>query len=379
LARIGIFTDSLYYPIFGGVNRVTQQLLKHIAANDKKNHYVLFNTSGVTDTESAGISQSNFETVAIPGSRKYLYGLWCTVNRPKVEKWTGPLDVMLTPFHFVPPSRAPFVITIHDVFILQEPELFTLKLRLTNKVAFKRAPAAASIVVVSKTTRELVVKHLGIPDSRISTVYSGITEDFQPQPSAPSEADEIKSKYGINGDYFLNLGVIQPRKNQHRLVSAYELFRKCNPANEERLVLAGQKGWLTGEFDELLNKSPFRKDIIITGFIPDEDIPPLMRAAKAFVFPTLLEGFGLPVLEAMACGVPLIVSELPVLHEIAGDLPVFINPLQIESIESGLEKVCSDNFDDRITKGIERSKRFNWNTTAERYIEMFERIAGEEK
>ncbi len=379
MARIGIFTDSLFYPIFGGVNRVTQQLLKHIAANDRKNHYILFNTCGVTDSESAGISQSNFETVAIPGSRKYHYGLWCAVNRPPVEKWTGPLDVMLTPFHFVPPSRAPFVFTIHDIFILQEPDMFTLKLRLTNQVAFKRAPLAASIVVVSNTTRELVVKHLNIPDSRISTVYSGITEDYQPKPATHTESDEIKRKYGINGDFFLNLGVIQPRKNQNRLVSAYEMFRKRNSNNTELLVLAGQKGWLTGDFDELLNKSPFRNDIIITGFIPDEDIPPMMRAAKAFVFPTLLEGFGLPVLEAMACGAPLIVSEIPVLHEIAGDLPVYINPLEVESISFGLERVCSENFGDRISSGIERSKKFNWNTTAERYMEIFERITAEKK
>lgn len=380
--RIGIFTDSFHYPIKGGVNRVAYELITHLARIDRENSYVLFNTFGASDLEAFGIDSPNFSSVTIPGSRKYRWGLWLLLSAPCVEKWTGPLDVMHTPFHFVPPSVAPAVVTVHDLFVFEDASLFTPQLRIIDRMSLRRAAKADRIACISDTTRGKIIRFLHAPETNIRTIYDGLSDEFHSPPARSDESSRVRGKFGIRGEYFLNLGVIQPRKNQHRLIQAFEIFRKAHPADTTQLVLAGQKGWITGEFDELLDRSPLRNDIHVTGFVDDADVPALMRGSRAFLFPTLLEGFGIPALEALAVGAPLVASDLPVLREVTGDAAIFVDPLSPQSIADGLARVCEDSAlrDENVRKGLLRAnnRRFTWEYVAEQYLDLY-RLAADRK
>lgn len=377
--RIGIFTEPVYYRIWGGTNRVVYELVTRLAQIDKENEYVLFNTSGQTDASAFGIDRKNFRTVAIPGGRKLRWTRWSLPGALPVEHWTGPLDVMHTPFHFVPPCRAPFVVTILDTIIIHEPAMFTPQLRYFNAQTFRRATKAAAIACISESTKKDVLAHTGVSEDKLKVVHIGVSGRFSGAPGAADEASRIRAKLGIKGDYFLNLGVIQPRKNQVRLIKAYEIFRAQRPEDKTQLVLAGQKGWITDEFDKAVAASPMKDDIIVTGLVDDCDVPALMRCAKAFVFPTLLEGFGLPALEAMASGVPLVASDIPVLREIAEGCAVFVDPLDERSIAAGLARAAADETaaGAMAARGLERARdpRFTWDRMAESYLEIYKEAA----
>lgn len=372
--KIGIYTDPCFYKVWGGVSRVTLELVSRLAKIDKENEYILYNTYEKSDTSFFNVSQPNFRSVAIPGSRKFRLAGWMFANMPPVEKWTGKLDVMHTTCHLAPSTRSAFVATIHDLYIITEQSrMFTANLKIGTSIAFKRAVRGKFIGCVSENTRQEVIHYLKADPNKVVTIHNGVSDMFKPEQSSPGEAEAIKKKFGIRNEYFIYVSVIRPGKNHIGLMRGYEKFRRENPGADTELVIAGKDGDAP-EFYQALEKSEYKKDVHITGFIGDEDLPQLMRSAKGFVFPSLMEGFGLPVIEGLACGIPCAVADIPTVREVAGAAKVvFFNPNSDDEIAGGMTALyrgaCSSSED--IAAGLARAAEFSWDRMAEKYRDLY--------
>lgn len=249
--------------------------------------------------------------------------LW-THLRLSLEMARHPPDVLFVPAHVLPLVHPPrSVVTIHDLGYLYYPKahrpLDWLYLYLSTVY---NARSATHIIADSKATKHDLMERLGINPPKISVVYPAADPEFQPVVDADCLA-AVKSRYGIDGDYLLFVGTLHPRKNVARLIEAYVKLKERDKI--PRLVLAGKMGWLTKEALRPLEKA--REGIILTGFVPEDDLPALLSGATAFVLPSLFEGFGLPVLEAMACGTPVVVANTSSLPEVVGDAGVLVDPL----------------------------------------------------
>jgi len=189
----------------------------------------------------------------------------------------------------------------------------------------------------------------------------------------PERIPEVKASLGIEGDYFLYLGTIEPRKNLERLITAYSALVKKLGASSPKLVLAGGKGWLYDGIFARVERLGLQDKVIFTKYVPSEDMNPLMCGALAFVFPSLYEGFGMPPLEAMACGVPVLASGEASLPEVTGDCAVVCDAYSAKSIAQGLYRLCTDEKlrKELSAKGLERAKMFTWERSAEMLYDIY--------
>ena len=189
------------------------------------------------------------------------------------------------------------------------------------------------------------------------------------------ELQRVRHTYEIAGDYILTVGSIQPRKNLGRLISAYARLRRDLPQVYPRLVIVGRQAWLFGETLRAIRESGFADSIILTGYVPEADLPALYSGASCFVYPSFFEGFGLPPLEAMNCGVPVITGNRTSLAE--GGAGILVDPLDPDAIASALLRVLNDRDlrDALRVKGLNRSRQFHWQETAKRTLEVYERAA----
>ena len=264
------------------------------------------------------------------------------------------------------------VATIHDLAFEHYPETFTRRgswqLRLTVR---RTARLAARILTVSEFSRQDLLRTYGLPEERVVVTWNGVDSRFQPTPE-PGEAERLASRYGLREGYLLAVGSLQPRKNLPRLIRAYACLRRNQPQLTCPLVIAGRELWLTGEIYRELERElageRWRDDIIFTGYVPDEDLPALYRQARLLIYPSLFEGFGLPPVEAMACGVPVITSRTGSLPEVCGDAARLVDPESVESIAGAMLELLSDEAGCRqlVTRGLAQARRFDWQATAER-------------
>jgi len=217
------------------------------------------------------------------------------------------------------------------------------------------------------------MKTLKVPSNRISVVYEGVDKDiFKLKKSY--EIDEVKARYGLPEKYFLYVGTIQPRKNLARVIEA---FAQADLKNT-KLVLAGEKGWLSDDIYNLPEKLSIENRVKFLGFVPTEDLPALYGGALALVFPSLYEGFGLPILEAFSCRCPVLTSDLGAMAEIAGRATLLVNPKKVDEISIGLKKLSlePDLRKKLALEGTNRAELFNWEKTAAETLKVFEQVAG---
>lgn len=219
---------------------------------------------------------------------------------------------------------------------------------------------------------ELAQSELKVDRERLAFAYHGVSERFQPKPKAEA-ALRVRRAYGLERPYLLFIGVIGPRKNCVRLVEAYDLFRK-ETGSKVQLVMAGRK-WLAQDVDETIRKLGLEKDVIYTGFVDDNDLPDLYSAAELFVFPSLWESFGIPLVESMACGTPVLTSRGSCLPEIAGDAAVLVDPYSVANIAEGIAKVLGDpELSETLRiRGFERARQFSWSNCALQTLDAYRR------
>lgn len=271
-------------------------------------------------------------------------------------------DVVFSPTHYIPRwVRFPRIMAIMDVSYLKFPELFRSQdlHKLVNWTAYS-VRHAAKIVTISDFSKDAIIEAYGVPKNRVVVAHPGL--------SMGQKTINIKPR---NTRYILSVGTLQPRKNFSRLIEAFSRLAD----KDIRLVIVGKKGWLFDEILEAPKRFGVSDRVQFLDFVPDEDLPSLYKNAACFALPSLYEGFGLPVLEAMALGVPVVVSNTSSLPEIAGDAGIYVNPEDSEDIAKGLGIALKENQVDRITKGKVRAKMFTWDNAADQVMKVLEEVA----
>ena len=283
-------------------------------------------------------------------------------------------DVFFTPTHYAPRfSPTPTVISIMDLSFLFYPELFKKNdlYQLRNWTAYS-AKKAKRILTISKFSKNAIIKEYGVPEERVVVTYPGLKESFTKTPQAFT-MNRIKSKYGISDKYILFVGTLQPRKNIVRLIEAFSLIEP----KDTDLVIIGKKGWLYEEILAAPKKYGVLERVKFLDYVPDEDLPVFYEHALCFVLPSLYEGFGLPVLEAMRYNCPVIISNTSSLPEVGGDAAVYIKPEDVSDIAEKIKKVVMSEGlrKEMIEKGKKQAAKFSWEKTAKETLDMLTNIA----
>lgn len=228
------------------------------------------------------------------------------------------------------------------------------------------------IITVSEFSKNEIIKYLSIPASNIHVVYNGVDLEQYHEIDDSLQIETVKQKYGIAGDYLLYLGTLEPRKNLDSLLTAY-MNLKREQENVPDLVLAGKKGWLYDSMFEKVQEYGLQENVIFPGYIASEDAPALLSGALVFVFPSLYEGFGIPPLEAMACGTPVIVSNSASLPEVVGDAAILTDPRDIQELKNGLKELINNpELRQKLKeKGKLRARQFSWKSSAEKLMKIY--------
>lgn len=286
-----------------------------------------------------------------------------------------PVDVLHVQYTAPPFCPVPVVATIHDLAFEHMPETFTRRGSLQLKLTVRRtARRAARIATVSEYSRQDLLHTYRLSPEKVAVTYNGIESHFTAQPASPEEASEVRRRFGISRDYLLAVGSLQPRKNLVRLIRAYAKLRSENSGFRPQLVIVGRKLWLADEIFTEVRRQRWSEDVILTGYVTDEDLPKLYRAATAFVYPSLFEGFGLPPVEAMACGTPVITSNVSSLPEIVGQAALLIDPCDEQALMAALQRITSDQpLCTRLREqGIVQAGKFTWRAAAEKTLELYQ-------
>lgn len=276
--------------------------------------------------------------------------------------------------YIVPPSvHGKTVVTVHDMVIKAYPETVRFRTRQMLNIGLEKSMKRADIIVTdSEFSKTEIAKYYPAYSHKVRVVPCGVNlEKFHPV-SDNAVIEKTKKNLGISGEYFLYLGTIEPRKNLERLITAYAIFVK-RYENPPKLVLAGGKGWLCDGIYNKVHELGIEDYIQFTQYVPSEDMCPLMNGALSFLFPSVYEGFGMPPLEAMACGTPVLTSSEASLPEVVGDSAVIVDAYDIISIANGIERLYNyENLRKKLShKGIEQSKKYSWENSAEMLYNIY--------
>lgn len=367
--RIGIDARLVYYHQ-AGIGQYILRLTQALARIDRQDHFVLFKSR---KDSTHLVDQPNFK----------VQSLW-TPSHHRFERLAmslelapHPLDILHSP-DFIPPSsaRCPTVITVHDLAFLLYPRFLTRDSARYYGQVDLAARDADHIIAVSESTKRDTVNLLGVPENKISVIHEAAHPLFAPM-SKQDALKQVHNQYRTSGDLILFVGTIEPRKNIPTLLKAFR-YLKDNYRSQATLVIAGNRGWLVEEVDALIDQLGLEGSVRCLGGVPNEELVYLYNASKLFVFPSIYEGFGLPPLEAMACGTPVIVSNTSSLPEVVGDAAWLVNPEDIEGLAVAIHRILSD---DKLAaqmreKGLKRSAVFSWERAARETLEVYRKVAG---
>ncbi|WP_027718318.1 glycosyltransferase family 4 protein [Desulfovirgula thermocuniculi] len=296
---------------------------------------------------------------------------WNSLALP-CSAWRLKLDLLHLPAFSTPIfAPCPLVVTVHDLAYLVYPDCCQQEIReyLTRRVPFALKKASAVITPTASVKRE-IVKYFGLPEEKIFPVWHGVSPKCKVL--ARDVVAKIRSELALPEPFVLFVGTVEPRKNLRRLIEAYG--RAVAQGLEHSLVIAGMRGWLCEEIYELPRRLGLEKKVIFLGYVPDDLLHALYNAADLFIYPSLYEGFGLPVLEAMACGTPVIASRIPSLSEVVGEAAMLVEPLDADAIASAMLFLAGNHEARRslAQKGLERAREFSWEKTAQETIRVYE-------
>lgn len=289
----------------------------------------------------------------------------------------GDSDITVFFNYIIPPGlKGKKVVFIYDMVYKAHPETVRGRTKSILNTALKKSCNRADhIFTISQFSKKEIIKYLKIPENKISIINCGVDSSIFHPNYAEGEILSVTKKYKIPRKYLLYLGTLEPRKNIERLILAYSQLKNEN-INLPKLVLAGGKGWMYDRIFEMIRSLHLEQDVVFTGYINQEDVPILMKGALAFLFPSIYEGFGMPPLEAMACGTPVLVSYTASLPEVVGDAGILVDPYSIESIKRGIELIVRDKDlrSDLSQKGLERAKNFTWERSAQLLHKLLSRL-----
>lgn len=367
---IAIDLRSVQKGTFSGVENYALSCLEQMIQNDHENKYLLF-YNGLKTQVRPELSFLNTTSVSKKIPNKLLALGVTFFGQPDFSRLVGEFDTFFMPNlnHVSLSSAKRLVVTVHDLSFLRMPESFDLKRRFWHwSVKSKKTLLRANtIIAVSEYTKQDLVQTLGLKSEKIKVVHQGVDHSrFHPD-LATAKLRAVRNRYGLPGEYILFLGTLEPRKNVEGLLRAWEAMDTDIP-----LVVAGKPGWKYSNIFRLAAKSRKKHRIQFLGFVEEEDKPYLMKLARTLAFPSFYEGFGLPVLEAMAVGTPVVTSSVTSLPEVVGDAGLLVNPFNLDELRDALDKVCTDAELTKLfsVKGIEQAKKFSWTKTAEETLKV---------
>ncbi len=285
-------------------------------------------------------------------------------------QYTGPLF-----------TGVPLVVSVHDVSFLEHPQYFT-RFRATQlKITVKRTvERAAAILTPSEFSRDAILRHYHLDEDKVVVVHNAVSSEFRPIDRQTAQS-AVERKFGIPGPFVLMVGDLQPRKNHLGLLKAFEELLRTHPQLPHRLVFVGKETWYSRELHGALEKSGIADRVHCTGFVEDADLVQFYGACDLFVFPSFYEGFGLPILEAMACGRAVASSETTAMAEVADGAGILFNPDSTEQMVRAMRDVLVDpELRVRLERlGSQRATLFSWERAAERTLDVYARVAGEER
>lgn len=353
----------------GGVHVYTKELINALTQLDKTNEYLLVRekaTPSIPGTQSLVVPNNRFGLIF--AAFRMFFIIPFLLRRRKV-------DVVLEPAHFGPfnlPKSVHRVTVIHDLTPLLFPQYHLWHSQMLQRLFLKGILRRASLVITnSEHTQKDVLQHFPFLKGRITAAPLGANPNIHPVQSMAW----LQSK-GIETGYWLTVGTIEPRKNLVRLLEAYEQYRRAG--GSRALVVAGQRGWKSEAFFETLKTHPYQKDITVTGFVPDGALPELYSHAQALIYPSEYEGFGLPVLEALRCGCPVICSAVSSLPEVGGDLAYYVDYQVPASITRQMQAVDQLGGQERAQlqqRAIEWASQFTWEAHASVCQEAIQKLA----
>ena len=355
----------------GGNETYATNLIEALAEIDQSNRYTLY----VTKREAIERFANRWPNFSVKQTLPHtpLVRIPLTLTR---ELRQHPVDVLHVQYTAPPLAPCPVVATIHDLAFEHLPETFNrrswMQLRFTVRRTARRA---AQIITVSEYSRQDISKTYRIASQRILVTPEAAPARFSPVTNE-TELKKVRKTYGIERDYILSLCSIQPRKNLVRLIEAYSLLRQSRPEVKlPQLVLAGKRGWLESETITAAEQNVRGSDILFTGYVADQDLPALYSGALCFVYPSYFEGFGLPILEAMQCGAPVIAGNRTSIPELVADAGLLFDPFDTNALVEALKRIL-DDADYRAVlraRGLTRSGDFSWKATAQLTLKAYEK------
>jgi glycosyltransferase involved in cell wall biosynthesis len=364
--RIGIDSRLVYYSQ-AGIGQYILHLVNGLSRIDKENEYVLLQSR---KDETNILNQTNFRRVS----------LWTPSHHRlerrslNVELMRLGLDVLHSP-DFIPPHRPSCrsVITVHDLAFLLYPHFLTKESARYYGHIDQAVRWTDHIIAVSANTKRDTIQHLGVPEDKISVVYEAANPIFRPVDRAEAQA-QVRARHGIDGPYILFVSTIEPRKNVPTLVQAVWKLRQSYKLDIQ-LVLAGGKGWLFEDAFAIVEQLKMEQQVHFVGRVPSEDLLHLYNAAELLAHPAFYEGFGLPPLEAMACGLPVIVSNVASLPEVVGEAGLLIDPHDVDELVVAMWRVLNDRrlHQEMRAKGLSQAARFSWDRAARETLAIYRR------
>lgn len=378
MSRIGIDVTAAVTQ-GGGIGRYTRELVQALAAIDDRETYHLFygKMPAHPPVPHPLPQKTNFHLHPAPLNERWLYRLWYRLQLPLPIQWfTGELDLFHSPDFVLPPVRGsiPTLLTVHDLSFVHHPETFTPKLvNYLNRVVPASIQRATHILADSQSTKRDLIQLWQIPEQKITVLYSGVSPHFQPI-TENKYIRALRSKYNLGDQpYLLSVGTVQPRKNYQMLIRAFQPIAQKWHHN---LVIAGSKGWLSDQIWAEVAAQGLEERVKLIGFVTDAEMPALYTAASLFLFPSLYEGFGFPLLEAMACGVPIITANSSSLPEVAGEATLQLSPHDQQSWTTSIHQLLQDKA--RRTKmvadGFRQVRQFSWQKAARQLLALYQTI-----
>ncbi len=356
-----------------GLGRYAESLTRALVAADPDRYGLFYNRErGVTPL--LGLAHVPTRTVAL-GYKPWRTLVWLgQLGRLNFDRLLPNAQLFHATEHLLLPLRSiPTIFTVHDLIFRRLPAhhkpLNRWYLNLTMPLYCRRA---THVIAISECTRRDLVAAYDVPPEKITVVHEAADPVFRP--ATPEHVARVCARYDLPDRYLLFVGTIEPRKNLTRLLAAFETL--LAEGLTDRLVIVGRRGWLYGDFFARLGRSPARDAVIFPGYVPDADLPALYAGAQALAFPSLYEGFGLPVLEAMACGTAVACSDASSLPEIAGDAALLFDPDEIESIIDTLRRLLLDAAlrADLRRRGFEQAGRFSWGRVADETRSVYDAV-----
>lgn len=374
--KIAIDVSQIVY-IGTGVANYTYQLVKKLITIDRDNKYLLFGLSLrqqskiISFFEELKTLNNTIETKIIPFPQRLGNFIWNNLHLYKLENMIGDFDLYHSSDWIEFPTRSKKVTTIHDLIILKHPYLSHPYIVKTQKRKLNWVAKETDLILVdSLSTKDDIEKYLKVKTGKIEVVNPGVDKIYQPQ--STEAVNWIRHKYQIPGEYILMVGTLEPRKNLELVIRAFERFLNHSLISSRKkpieLVVVGKYGW--GE------KPASDQKIKFLGYVDKKELPSLYSGAKVFIYPSLYEGFGLPVLEAMACGCPVISSNQGSLKEIVNQAALLVDTQTEEDITSKLTQIFIDEELRKILieKGLENVRKFDWDKSAKKIISLYNKL-----